>query len=391
MTPGRGGTDAFLDACQRGDVAVVERMVAATPALLGARGEGGATGLHRAVRHPALVRRLLELGADPNMRDEGDNALPLHWAAGYGHADSVAALLEGGSDVQGEGDLHAMDTIGWATCFADARRDVVEVLVRHGARHHIFSAIAMDDVALVRRVVARDAAAIRRRLSQYEQHQSALHYVVAPADGLVGGTFRDGSHYDTLAALIELGAELDATDMKGRTALQVAMLRGDDRAMRLLHEAGATLPPDESSATVAPTATVDHLSVMLSVPDIAATLRWYQAIGFTVTGSHGDDDDLNWAAVAMDGFEVMFSRSPGGEPVRGTGLWFRTSQLDAHYARLRGIVMRQSRARLLGQAIEGPRVTINGDLYTAFYGQREFSLRDPNGVDVNFFQPLDSA
>lgn len=391
MTPVAGEAGVFIEACQRGDVAVVERTVAAIPSLLGARGEGGTTGLHRAVRHPALVRRLLELGADPNVRDEGDHALPLHWAAGYGHVDSVTALLEGGSDVQGEGDLHTMDTIGWATCFAEARRDVVEILVRHGARHHVFSAIAMGDVALVREVVARDPAAIRRRLSQYEQHQSPLHYVVAPADGLVGGTFRDGSHYDMLAALVELGAELDATDMKGRTALQVAMLRGDDRAMRLLHEAGATLPPDDSAATTASPVTVASMSVMLSVPDIAATLPWYEAIGFTITGSHGDEGDLDWASVAMDGFEVMFIRSPGGEPVRGTSLWFRTNQLDALHARLRGIVMRQSRAQLLGQAIGGPRITLSGDLYTAFYGQREFSLRDPNGVDVNFFQPVAPA
>jgi uncharacterized glyoxalase superfamily protein PhnB len=34
-------------------------------------------------------------------------------------------------------------------------------------------------------------------------------------------------------------------------------------------------------------------------------------------------------------------------------------------------------------------VQFTGDLYTAFYGQREFSIRDPNGVVLNFYQPVE--
>jgi ankyrin repeat protein len=66
--------------------------------------------------------------------------------------------------------------------------------------------------------------------------------VVAPADGLVGGLFRTGGHYRTLDLLIELGADLDAPDAKGRTPLAMAMLRGDVEAMRRLHAAGASPP-----------------------------------------------------------------------------------------------------------------------------------------------------
>ena len=51
-----------------------------------------------------------------------------------------------------------------------------------------------------------------------------MHYVIAPADGLVGGLFRTGDHYRTLEALIDLGADLEAGDAKGRTPLAVAML-----------------------------------------------------------------------------------------------------------------------------------------------------------------------
>ena len=46
-----------------------------------------------------------------------------------------------------------------------------------------------------------------------------------------------------LELLIELGAELEATDDKGRTPLAVALLRGDHEAIRLLRAAGAKEPP----------------------------------------------------------------------------------------------------------------------------------------------------
>ncbi|MQA92293.1 MAG: hypothetical protein GEU90_19040, partial [Gemmatimonas sp.] len=102
----------------------------------------------------------------------------------------------------------------------------MDLLVERGARHHVFSRIALGDVDLLRRVVEADPDAIQRRLSSFEQDQTALHYVIAPADGLVGGTFRTGAHYRILETLIELGAELGAKDAKGRTPLAVAMLRG---------------------------------------------------------------------------------------------------------------------------------------------------------------------
>jgi len=43
-----------------------------------------------------------------------------------------------------------------------------------------------------------------------------------------------------LQRLIELGADIEAKDGEGRTALDVAMLRGDHEAIRLLRAAGAT-------------------------------------------------------------------------------------------------------------------------------------------------------
>ncbi len=234
--------DAFFAACAAGDVGALRGLLDRDSSLAREGNRDGATGLHLAVRHPDAVRLLLEHGADPNVRDAGDNALALHFAAGGAPLDSVRALLDAGSDVHGIGDVHRLDVIGWATVFAEARRDVVNLLVERGARHHVFSAIALGDLDLLQRIVEDDPDAITRRLSRFEQEQTVLHYVIAPPDGLVGGLFRTGDHYRTLELLIDFGADLEAEDAKGRTPLAVAMLRGDEGAMRRLHAAGAREP-----------------------------------------------------------------------------------------------------------------------------------------------------
>lgn len=386
---------AFAAACRSGDLDALRALLRQDASLVHARLDHGATGLHLAVMHPEAVRVLLQHGADPNVREQGDNALPLHFAAGSGHIDSVRALLDAGSDVQGEGDAHKMDTIGWATVFAAARRDVADLLVQRGARHHVFSAIALGDAQLLRHVVRAHRGALVRRLSVHEQEQTALHYVVAPADGLVGGLFRTGAHYALLDALIELGADLEARDAKGRTAMDLAMLRGDEEAMRRLHAAGARAaitPADADTEAVAePGRSVQRLTPMLTVPDMAATLAWYVALGFTLTGSHGEDGVLDFAEVSLGKAVIMFV--PSGDTrqpaAHGISLWLHTERLDDLYARLKKRQLAHARTRLAGEATDTPEIKFTADLYTAFYGQREFGIRDPNGVELMFFQPLD--
>ena len=129
------------------------------------------------------VDLLLERGLDVNYREKGDNTYAMHWAAAQGNLDMVRRLADAGGDVIGEGDDHAGGVIGWASCWEGcndaAHRAVVEFLVSRGARHHIFSAVALDLSDEVQRIVAADPSALNQRQSRNENNRTPLHFAVA--------------------------------------------------------------------------------------------------------------------------------------------------------------------------------------------------------------------
>jgi hypothetical protein len=171
---------------------------------------------------------------------------------------------------------------------------VLALLLERGARHHVFSAIACQDADAIQKLVEENPDALSRRMSRTENRQTALHYVITPPDGLLGGGFRTGAHYAILDLLIELGADLEAKDDKGRTPLAVAMLKGDEQAMRRLKAAGAKEPKqpagEEFEARVrALAASVTRVDPMMQVPNVREAVEWYRAIGFKLEGQHEID------------------------------------------------------------------------------------------------------
>jgi ankyrin repeat protein len=171
----------------------------------------------------AAVDLLLERGIDVNTRESGDNTYAMHWAAAAGHVAVVKRLVEAGGDVVGHGDDHELEVIGWASCWdgtdTDNHRTVVEILVRHGARHHIFSAIAMNLGAEVRRIVAANPSALNTRMSRNEANQLPLHFSVRM------------NRPEMTALLIELGADPLAVDGMGQPVAAYTSTPDSDRAV----------------------------------------------------------------------------------------------------------------------------------------------------------------
>jgi uncharacterized glyoxalase superfamily protein PhnB len=112
---------------------------------------------------------------------------------------------------------------------------------------------------------------------------------------------------------------------------------------------------------------------MIHVPDVRATVDWYQSIGFTVNYTYDDGGEgLSFASLSFGGGEVMFNS--GGQPSsqrrREVDLYVYVEDVDDLYQRLKDRV----------EIVEG--------LHNTFYGMREFLIRDLNRFWITFGQEL---
>ena len=198
---------AAIEAAEKGQARKLAALLDEHPRLLQAtKGPYGHTLLHRAAHEGTLstVDLLLRRGLSPNVKEKGDDTTPMHWAAARGAADVVRRLAEAGGDVVGRGDDHALEVIGWATCWdgtdTKGHRDVVKVLLAHGATHHIYSAMSMGLEDEVRRIVRENPGALAQPRSRNEHFELPLQFAV----------HRNLAAMVTL--LLELGADPRATD-----------------------------------------------------------------------------------------------------------------------------------------------------------------------------------
>jgi ankyrin repeat protein len=227
---------ALLAAADAGDADAVARVLDARPDVLNVRGTlrghtGLRTALHFGVQHEPVVRLLLERGADPNIRDEGDDAFPLHFAAERQDLPVIRLLVEHGADTVGDGTHHELNVLGWATAWDYLTADpaVVAYLLAHGARHTIASAVALGDVGAIRAVVAQAPAERDRAMDRTNRRRRPLHLAIVKAQ------------LAALETLLDLGADTEAADLAGLTPLDQAALAGATAFVDRLIARGAAI------------------------------------------------------------------------------------------------------------------------------------------------------
>ncbi|KAK3233710.1 hypothetical protein CYMTET_56014 [Cymbomonas tetramitiformis] len=215
-------------------VALAGGMEAAARALLEA-GAGVNAGTGRRPLHAAaekgmveMVRELVGKDAEVDAEDEeGRTALTVALVGGMEAA--ARALLEAGAGVNagtGRRPLHAAAEKGTAEMLADVRRKMKRVgrFCMWSSQYQI-----VELVGSVRAMTLQEGECFSAEILQLLARTGVWPLHGAAERGMVR----------FLRRLVEKGAELDAEDGEGRTALTVALAFGQEAAARALLEAGA--------------------------------------------------------------------------------------------------------------------------------------------------------
>ncbi len=119
----------LYDAAVAGDLESVKRIVNQDPDSINAGDKWGFTALHGLAEeeHPAVMRYLLAMGADPNARND-QGITPMHLCA---WPENAAMLIEAGGDVEIR-DAAGNRPIDILSSEPD-REDVVEYLLQIGS------------------------------------------------------------------------------------------------------------------------------------------------------------------------------------------------------------------------------------------------------------------
>lgn len=242
---GRAGVSALIEAARQGDLNAVSRLASASE--VNAKEADGTTALHWAARNDdrEMAGVLLRLGADPKAANRY-GVTPLQLAAVNGSAALTAMLLEAGADVNAvlpEGETVLM------TAARTGDVQTLELLLAHGAsvdareawhgENALMWAAGEDHADAVRLLVRHgagvDAPSTVRALENRRHGQSIL-----PLGGWP--PLMHAARQGAIAAgraLAEAGADLDAVDPDGATALVIAIINANYDFAAFLLEAGA--------------------------------------------------------------------------------------------------------------------------------------------------------
>ncbi|PTY00414.1 hypothetical protein DB345_00695 [Spartobacteria bacterium LR76] len=224
----------MVTAAQEGNAAKLRLLLEAHPDRM-AKAWGGPWDqplLHLAASggHEECVRLLLERGFDPDRRDHMDKATALHFAAGEGRLEVVKILLEAGTDIEGWGNDHELNVLGWATSLGPCHEETARYLLSRGATMTLWSAIALDDAEAVRRIVRENPdILVTGRMSRNEDARSPLHHAV------------ERNRPAMVRLLMELGADPARHDALGFSALGSVSEKTDPAILALLEQSGLRL------------------------------------------------------------------------------------------------------------------------------------------------------
>jgi len=239
-SPPEGGLFPLLSAAQYDHVDIVAALLDAGADLTKINPENGAQPLGSAVGlgHSEVVKLLLDAGADPNDASDLYGGSLLALAAHQGHLEIVEHLINHGADVD------AVQTgIGTTALMSAAmvgRADIIEVLLRSGA-DVAKKSLENETDALLPAVVGKHGRCVQLLLEAGADPNQTFSTNVENVPLLTIASEKGSAEITRL--LLESGAEVNATDGEGLTALQRAGIHSHRNVEAVLIEFGAN--PDE--------------------------------------------------------------------------------------------------------------------------------------------------
>jgi cytohesin len=253
---------AFLEAARSGDLDMVKRLLAegVSPNV---EDENGQTALHAAVctRNIEMVKFLVAQGSDVNARVKGIDFTPLLLAAGLGDKDICEFLIARGADVNAKDGFFGATALHYAA--SNDGPELVELLLANGAEMNVADTLfgrtplhyaamnGREKIAML--LIAKGADATAKDRSGLTPFLYAKYYGLTKlAEYLekLPSSAADRLNYDLVQSAIQgdlgkikdllaRGADVNARDSQGYTALHMAAGRRDKEAVEFLISRGA--------------------------------------------------------------------------------------------------------------------------------------------------------
>lgn len=294
-TVGGGGRTWLMFAAETNKLALAELLID-KGADVNATGEGGITPLWLAVDFAGgdMVKLLLQKGANASPHKPLDGQTPLHRMMGFegkAKTDVIRALVEGGAEleaknIRGERPLHSGAEAG------DVAR--LTYLLEKGADAN--AADKEGNTPLHAAALGRHRDAVKLLVQKGAKVDARTKAGESPLLRILHSQEHEKDEiYDVARTLVELGADKDAQNDEGETALHLAVISGSEAWLKTLLSLGVDVTKKQKKGKTAFTQAVinkNAAAVRLLAPKCKAELNGLDGYGATFVHNAVINDEI---------------------------------------------------------------------------------------------------